>query len=462
MQAWQQFLTALESDLGADTVQKWLRSLKVVHFDAGNLYLEAPDSFQIAWFEEHIREKARKKLVNNNFNPIKIHLSCNAPDEIEHSALSLQSDLKNHQSSRPQFKIHVDQIDEHAKLELFIANETSHMAYEVVCCLGGLKIHSKLSAELGLFNPIYIYGPSGTGKTHLLMGLTQALKNLQYNAYYVKMETFTENVVSAIRSGNMQEFRKAYRHVDVLLVDDVHILAKKTATQEEFFHTFNSLHTIGKQIVLTANCSPLFLQDIEPRLVSRFEWGIPLQVGPLNRSELSLMLEKRLQLLEFPLQKKVLEYLLDTFSCHHKSLHKAIEALVLRSHRSSSRIQSTHLSEIEVRDLLQDLIIDAKKQVLNPQKIVQAVAEFYGIKFEDILGKSQSHEFTLPRQIAMFLCRNKIKMPFTHIGQFFKRDHSTVISSVNIIKERNEQQDPELSSALRLLTKTLESVADDI
>lgn len=457
MQAWQHFLTALESDLGAETVDRWLRSLKVIHFDAGNLYLEAADSFQIAWFEEHIRARARKQLVNNNFNPIKIHLSSSLDTKEENKSSLSKTQAP---SPKPHFQLAVDSLDPFATMQNFIAGKSSSLVFELISSLCGFKKDLNLPSQLGQFNPIYIHGASGTGKSHLLMALAQALNEKNIFVTYVKMETFTENVVNAIRSGNMQEFRKAYRLADVLIVDDVQVLAKKTATQEEFFHTFNTLHTAGKQIVLSANCSPAFLQDIEPRLVSRFEWGITLQLDKLEKDDLILMLQKRLELLDFPLQKQVIEYLLETFSYHLKSLHRALEALILRTHSSKAIACSSQLTEKNISTMLFDLIEKEKELVLNPQKIVQTVADFYGIKTEDILGKSQSHECTLPRQLAMYLCRNKIKMPFTQIGQFFHRDHSTVMSSVSNIKEKSESSDKEFASALQTLYKRLESFSD--
>ena len=453
MQAWQQFLTALESDLGADTVNKWLRPLKVVHFDAGNLYLEAADSFQIVWFEEHIRAKARKALVNNNYNPIKIHLSSSSIDSVVKEPPIKGSNFP----IKAPFTLQVDTLDPLATLDNFIVTESSILLFDLVASISGFKKDSTHPTALGQFNPIYIHGGSGTGKSHLLMGIAHSLAQNKISACYVKMETFTENVVSAIRSGNMQEFRKAYRMADVLIVDDVQVLSKKTATQEEFFHTFNTLQTVGKQIILSANCSPAFLVDIEPRLVSRFEWGITLQIGLLEQQDLLKMLEKRLELLSFPLTKQALEYLVETFSFHLKSLHRAIEALILRTHSTNTKTVSHYLTPKDIEVLLSDLIEDTRRQVLNPQKIIQSVAEFYGIKGEDILGKSQSHEYTLPRKIAMYLCRQKIKMPFTQIGQFFHRDHSTVMSSVSYIKESD---DVELTASLKMLGKKIESLTD--
>jgi chromosomal replication initiator protein len=458
MQAWEQFLTALESDLGAETVNKWLRTLKIVHYDAGNLYLEASDSFQISWFEEHVREKAKKKLVNNNFNPIKIHISSL---EIETQTPSFKS--SKHQYSAPlksEFNLLRDLLDPHALFSHFVTCPSNQMSLEClksICCS---SLQQKNPISLAQFNPVYIYGPSGCGKSHLLMAACNELNQSSIKACYVKMETFTENVVSAIRSGNMQEFRSSYRNIDVLIVDDVHILAKKTATQEEFFHTFNTLHTLGKQIILSSNCSAQNLQDIEPRLTSRFEWGLPLHILPYQNEEVIAIINKKLYLLDFPLQNEVIEHIAQIFSHHLKSVHKAIDALILRLHTSKASIKSEHIKVNDVDTMLKDLIDAAKIAVLNPSKIVQAVAEIFGIKSSDILGKSQSHDCSFPRQIAMYLCRQNIKMPFTQIGQFFQRDHSTVISSVSCIKEKIENKDVDLCATLSKLQKKMASIIE--
>ena len=164
--------------------------------------------------------------------------------------------------------------------------ENNTIVYRLFCELTGYnpiaEKYEQPVVALGAFNPIYLWGGSGSGKTHLLMALTHAFKQRGLNALYARAETFTEHVVAAIRSSEMQSFRKAYRHVDVLLIDDVHVFARKDATQEEFFHTFNTLHTSGRQIILTSKCAPSLLQEIEPRLISRFEWGINVHFEKLK------------------------------------------------------------------------------------------------------------------------------------------------------------------------------------
>lgn len=445
MQAWQQFLTALENDLGAVTVDKWLRSLKVVHFDAGNLYLEATDSFQIAWFEEHVRSRARKQLVNNNFNPIKIHIS---GPSLGSAAKADEKSAIDHATTRPAFCLIKDELAPYATLLGFVTSDKNKMTLDL---LASLANRGCASAQ---YNPIYVYGGSGTGKSHLLMALTKELCKNGVRALYVKMETFTENVVAAIRSGHMQDFRTMYRDTDVLLVDDMQVLAKKTATQEEFFHTFNTLHTSGRQIILSANCPPFMLCDIEPRLISRFEWGITLPLGTLEEKDIDKIIEKRLLSYGLRLDEESLKHLMRVFSYHLTSLHKAVDALALRASKTEDGI-SPHFTPEIIDKLLYDLLHHKKNSQLSQQKIVQTVAEFYGIKIEDILGRSQAQEYTAPRQIAMYLCREKIKAPFTQIGQFFQRDHSTVISSVNLIKDKLLKKEPSLPADLQSIEKKL-------
>jgi chromosomal replication initiator protein len=312
------------------------------------------------------------------------------------------------------------------------------------------------STQLGNFNPIYIYGNGGSGKTHLLMSLAHALKNQGLKIIYVRAETFTDHVVTAIRAGEMSVFRQAYRNIDVLLVDDIDVFSRKGATQEEFFHTFNTLHLEGKQIILASSCSPQELQLIEPRLVSRFEWGIVLPLKSLKSEERRQLLMAKAKALHFDLPLKIANFLTETFKSNSKALIKSLEALVLRLHLDSNHSLSA-LSITATRILLSDLIEEEHKSALTPQKIIQAVAEQYGIRTEDILGKAQTRECALPRQLAMHLCRDQLKMPFMKIGDLFSRDHSTVMSSVKSIQKSLDQDDRELTGIWQLILKKLQN-----
>lgn len=329
--------------------------------------------------------------------------------------------------------------------ENFIINPSNQI-------LASLLASAKQKEWKSEFNPLFLYGAPCCGKTHLLQAFAHNFQSQNLQVLYIKAETFTENVVHAIRTGNMQDFRRAHRHADVLIVDDVEHLAKKSATQEEFFHTFNTLHSQGKQILLSADTSPSLLQDIEPRLISRFEWGLVLPIHKLEKEDLMRMLKIRCKTLSFPLSEAVLQFLIETFSSNIKSLQTSLEALILRT----ANLRSSALSVSKVKELLLDLMDHEKKIALNPKQIVLCVANFFSLSSEEILGKSQTQECAVPRQIAMFLCRNELKMPFTKIGEHFKRDHSTVMTSVRSVEEKIQKQDKELGSALVLIKQKMQ------
>jgi len=414
MKSWEEFLTAQEKDLGRDTVDQWLKPLKVVHFDAGNLYLEANDAFQLAWFEEHMRAKVRKFLLNNNNRPIKVHLS------------SLEPPKKNKKGTpwKPVLNLSQDALDPKQNFATYLKDKH-----------GSVQLFQE-ALETTSFNPIYIHGPSGSGKTHLLMAAAHLLKAKGLSCFYVRAETLTEHVVAAIRNGAMQKFRELYRNHDVLILDDIHIISGRAATQEEFFHTFNTLHTAGRQIILSADTPPARLKEIEPRLTSRFEWGLVLPLHKLDTEQLKELLTSRIQEHQFPLQDSVREFLLSHFSSP-KSLIRSLDALILRTHLD--HLTPSQIDTSKAAFFLTRLLDEEKKSLLTPDKIVHAVAQTYGIKPSDILGKSQTQECTLPRQIAIYLCRTRLKMSFLKIADYFSRDHSTIMTSVKAIQKKSDE-----------------------
>lgn len=455
MQAWETFLKAQEEELGVETVQRWLRSLKILKFDATNLYLEAKDSFQTLWFEEHIRSKVQQQLLNGNQRKVKVHLSTSSMTTPEKKSKTKANSKVA--SKGPPFSLIFDELDPHCTFDQFYVTKDNILPHKLLLEIADLPNDLPQEKKLGHFNPVFLYGGPGSGKTHLLMSLAYALRLKGLKCHYVRAETFTDHVVSAIRAGEMSLFRQAYRNIDVLIVDGVHVFSRKGATQEEFFHTFNTLHLAGKQIILSANCSPQELQLIEPRLVSRFEWGIVLPLKTLSgREELKTMLLAKTAALQFPLTDKLAEFFLEIFKSGPNALIKALKALVLRLHLDAHHHVS-NLSLTAARTLLADLIAEEERSTLTSAKIIQQVAAYHGIRTEDILGKAQTKECTLPRQLAMFLIREHLKIPYIKVGTLFERDHSTVMSSIKRIQKGYNENDPDITAPLQALQKKLAS-----
>ncbi len=429
MKAWKLFLEDLEKKIGVSTVRKWLSSLEVIKFDACNLYLEAENHFQAQWFQEHIKPILDKSFYNENFHKIKVHLSVKNVQK------------KEKQPIEKKFETQSDALDPYSTFSLFIASENNLMT---------LKLLKEATIKNSLFNPIFLYGPKGSGKTHLLQACAHKYKERKLNVFYVNAQSFTNHVVEAIRNGSMQDFRKTYRNLDVLIIDDIHIFSKKYATQEEFFHTFNTLHTQGKTIIISANIATNSMHDIESRLISRFEWGITLKLEKLEKKELKLILKNESQLLNLKLDDQSEKFILDTFT-NIISIKKALKTITLHSHLEKSVSYDFN----KIKKYLSSLINEEKANTLTHDKIINEVSIYFGITTKDILGKSQTKECALPRQFSMYLCRELLKMPYMKIGSLFKRDHSTVMTSVKGIKNYLETKNIEISSAYMELSKKL-------
>jgi len=415
---WESFLTQLEEQLGRETVSRWIRPLKLLRFDAANIELEAADMFQIAWFEEHVRPICRK-WVNHNGRPIRVHLVCPKKEKPTPFA----------KLSPPESPISPDPLDPEMTLDNFLSSCKAN------------QIARNLIAEGSPFNPLMLYGPPYSGKTHLLMAAAARFSALGKKTWFIRASTFADHVVNGLRTGTMQSVRSAYRRLDALLVDDIHLLARKDATQEEFFHTFNELHTRGCPILLTSRFPPSQLKEIEPRLISRFEWGISVA---LEKEEWAPILEQKANSWKIPIEPSLSSFLIEKFP---SSPLIALQALAIRV-KETSRIDP-QIAAV----LLKDLLEKETAQALSPETYIKAIAAHFGVRSADILGKSQAREAAFPRQIAMYLCREKLKLPFQKIGEVFGRDHSTVMASVKQVQDGVGQQKGELCAAIRAIVE---------
>jgi len=446
MHAWERFLKSLEKEFGIKTVERWVGSLKVEKFDAQNIYLLAKDKFQIQWFEEHIRKIAKKELVNNNSRPIRVHIQL--IDAVKKEKRRKKTEKK--ESPVPSFTPLT--LNPHQIFQNFVQSDSNILASKLLCKLAHYDSISKKfiprSENLMAFNPIYLYGPKGSAKTHMLMATAQALADQNFSVMYVSAEHFTRHFISSIQAGDVTPFRQMYRNIDILLFDDVHALAGKTSTQEEFFHTFNILHLAKKQIILASCFHPSELEHIEPRLVSRFEWGIVLPLGLLSDAERMRMLELRSSTLDFPLNSDISQFLLEQFSSN-TDLCQALEALVIRWQKQRSKPSLKQLKKI-----LKDLI--ARQTRFSYEDIIEAAAVSFDTSMKKLLERTRSREFSFPRQLAIYLCRSELKMSFKRLGLIFNRDHTTILSSFRSIQKRLDAKDKLVEDSLKKILKTLE------
>ncbi len=456
---WQTFLVRLERELGAETVDRWARSLVVKTGNGPKLTLEAKDSFQALWFEEHLRPR-----LSGLVDPLgaSIQVTLQVAGKASRGKSVSKGIPRSSKFDPSQFSLTFPEIDTSCTFERYLTlpdneiviklfNEMcSYLAGERLKNLSSVVVPSGEGQRIPPPNPLYLCGPSGSGKTHLLTAAAIRLRQAGLTVIMANSDLFTEHVVRAIRAGEMSTFRRLWRTVDALLVDDVHCLARKSTTQEEFFHTFNSLHVAGKQIILSANCLPQQLQFIEPRLVSRFEWGVVLPLHSIPRKQFPDLLDKKAHHLNFSLSQKLAHFLAETFASTPKACVHALEVLIRRlsvfKNRGNASAASMTLSQ--VRDLLADLMEEEQQQALTPDKIINVTAESYGIKREDLIGRSQSREFVLPRQVAMFLIRKHLKAPFMKIGDLFKKNHSTVMSAIRQVEKLIPDSSSDVGSSL--------------
>lgn len=444
---WDEFIHRLEKEFGADTLNRWVRPLQFLGIEKGKVLFEANDSFQALWFEEHIRHMLPSFVDPESSSPIPVVL------KVKGQAKKKKVIVEPEKES---FGLDFEELDPTCTFEQYITtpeNEiVTRLLDEMCTVITQRKLQSlspitgKIAQHSDIPNPIYIYGPSGSGKTHLMMSIAHRLRRCSVNVIWARAERFTDHVIRSIRAGEMSHFRSLWRTTDVLIIDDIQHLARKIATQEEFFHTFNTLHLAGKQIILTSNCSPRQLQHIEPRLVSRFEWGIVLPCEPLPKRQLHTLIEQKAKLLQFQISPRISDFLIEVFGSNPKSCLKALHALALRL--QIGRVHKTMPPLATIRDLLADLIEEESRHAMTGDKIIAAVSELYGITSADIIGKSQLKEYTLPRQIAIYLTRKHLKLPYMKIGDTFKRDHSTIMSAIKQIEKQISDHHSDVGSMI--------------
>jgi chromosomal replication initiator protein len=285
------------------------------------------------------------------------------------------------------------------------------------------------------YNPLFLYGAVGLGKTHLLHAIGTTCQQNGLNVLYVSSEEFTNDLINAIRTHTTQTFRQKYRLIDVLLLDDIQFITGKELTQEEFFHTFNTLFEQDKQIVIVSDRSPKAMLTLEKRLRSRFEWGLIADIQPPDQETRLAILESKAKLMERDVPDEIMEVIAQRIQSNVRELEDALYRIV-----AYADLREIPLTKELVDDALEDLLPQRRK--MDPQTIIQMVADDFGVTVDQIMSRSRSRKVALPRQIAMYLLREEANISLPQIGEALGgRDHTTVMYGLEIVSELLEEDD---------------------
>ncbi len=306
-----------------------------------------------------------------------------------------------------------------------------------------------------VYNPLYIYGGAGLGKTHLMHSIGHFIleRNPGIKVLYVTSENFTNEVISCIRSGDaikMNKMREKYRTVDILMIDDIQFIIGKESTQEEFFHTFNTLHSAGKQIILSSDKPPKDMETLEERLRSRFEWGLIADIQPPDYETRMAILQKNAENYNKEIDDAVLSYIADNVKSNIRELEGALNKIMAFSKLNKVDINLDHAEEA-----LKDVIYPNKKKEITASFIIEVVAEHFGINPEDIASKKRTAELVQPRQIVMYFCRELTANSLQNIAKAIgKKDHTTVLHGIKTITKEMENNE-ELKNKVDIIRKKI-------
>ncbi|MCM1308927.1 MAG: chromosomal replication initiator protein DnaA [Butyrivibrio sp.] len=306
-----------------------------------------------------------------------------------------------------------------------------------------------------VYNPLFIYGGVGLGKTHLMQAIANFImhNNPSLKVQYVTSEVFTNELIESIRTEkntSNKSFREKYRSVDVLLIDDIQFIIGKESTQDEFFHTFNTLREAKKQIIISSDRAPKNFETLEERLRSRFEWGVLADISPPNYETRMAILHKKEELESYNVDNEILDYIATNVKSNIRELEGSLNKLVAYSRLTHREINLTFAEEV-----LKDIISPNAQREVTPDLIIQTVADHFGITTADISSQRRSNEIAYPRQIAMYLCRFMTDVPYETIGSYMgKRDHSTVKYGVDKIS-KELKSDTGLANTIDVIMKKI-------
>jgi len=451
---WQQALHELESQVDRESFATWFSPTRYQSFANKRLTITVPNSSCQNWLLSNYLDEitaALRKLTNDN---VKVDF------RVEADSAQLEMELYPPEPQPPVESATASEMrkaGESGKVEFFETTLNSRYTFEnfVVGANNGFAHAAALAvAEPGVrsYNPLFIYGGVGLGKTHLMqaIGHRYHTNHPTHRVINVTSEQFVNSFIDATMKNRYEEFRAHYRGADLLLVDDVHFLIGKERTQIEFFHTFNHLHQYGRQIVLSSDCAPKELAALTERLRSRFEWGLTVDIEPPDLEMRVAILKKKAEEFQLDTDPDVLLYIAERIQSNIRELEGVLLRLKAYSHLHTRRIDFPLAKQI-----LGNLLIGPVAARVGVDTILQAVCDYFGVRVNDIVGTCRMKKFAYPRHIAQYLCRGLAGLSLPEIGaRFGGKDHSTVLHAIRKI-EHLVKTDPNVQNLIAFLTKKI-------
>ncbi|MBI4313505.1 MAG: chromosomal replication initiator protein DnaA [Candidatus Omnitrophica bacterium] len=423
---WPQILELIRREVGDQTYETWFKPTRAVSAEEGRLTVETPNRFFRDWLVEHFEPIVRRCADQISEGSTQISFSIAAtppavPERETRAGVAAQTLAALEPPARPAA---VAGLNPKYTFDSIVIGSSNRFAQAAALAVG--------NAPAKAYNPLFIYGKVGLGKTHLLHAIGHQAVSLNAHAkiLYISSEQFTNQLITAIQTRSTLKFRERYRTMDVLLIDDIPFIAGKESTQEEFFHTFNTLYDAHKQIVLCSDRSPKEIRGLEERLISRFEWGLVTDIQPPDLETRTAILRKKAQGYKVFVPDDVTAFIAERIHSNIRELEGALIRVV-----AYSALVGQEISKELAQEVLKEMVLEEAKRI-SIELIQQKVAEYYDIRLSEMRAKRRTKQVAYPRQMAMYLSRQLTDSSLPAIGESFGgRDHSTVLYACEKIEQ---------------------------
>jgi chromosomal replication initiator protein len=416
---WQKTLDLLRSELTEISYNTWIKSIEPLSLSSSTIDLAVPAEFNKGILESRYSDLIKNALSQATSRQYKINFVISSQEKKQDSSRQeKQSDESLQSILNPKYTF-----------DTFVIGNSNRFAHAASLAVA--------ESPAKAYNPLFIYGGVGLGKTHLMHAIGHFILNQNSNmqVLYVSSEKFTNELINAIKDDKNEEFRNKYRNIDILLIDDIQFIGGKERTQEEFFHTFNALYEANKQIILSSDKPPKDIITLEERLRSRFEWGLIADIQTPDLETRIAILRKKAQLENLDVSDEVMLFIADKIASNIRELEGAMNRVIAYSSLTEKDINVDLATEA-----LKDMLVLNKSKIVNASLIQQVVSRYFNIKQEDFKSKKRNREISYPRQIAMYLCRDITDLSLPKIGEEFGgRDHTTVIHACEKISKDIEK-----------------------